>query len=171
MRTQIRTAILALTLALLAATPVLAAPTTLRNNGIGPLKLGMARADAVATGWLSNRGLGCELASPRAITYELNGSSAPAAITGFAEFNGGKLTNLTLTKGVRTKSGVVPGTTTIRQAVSLFRKAGYSASSRYDTTFQATFVTAKRNGRQLFSGVGSKTRLDSVSIPFTPVCE
>jgi hypothetical protein len=63
-----------------------AATTLLRLDGIGPLKLGMTRAAALKTGWLADRAPGCELASPRPITYRFTGPKAPGGLRGSAQF-------------------------------------------------------------------------------------
>src|SRR5512133_214839 len=65
----------------------------LRIDGIGPLHLGMTRTAALATGWLGQRGSGCELGGrPFPITYRFTGRKAPHGIAGVAEFQHNKLT-------------------------------------------------------------------------------
>lgn len=158
-------------LLLLLAAPALAARTTVRNNGIGPLKIGMKRSAALKTGWLSGRAPGCELAIPAPITYQLNGPDAPAPIEGSAEFNRHRLTSLVFSKGVKTKTKVIPGRTSIRRAASLLRRGGYKARTRYDDTFQVTFLTATRKRRQRFGGYAEKRRLQVLGVPYVPLCE
>src|SRR3954453_18273734 len=100
-----------LALALAAPAP---ATTLLRLNGIGPLTLGMPKAQAVSTGWLKHQGHGCELGGkPFPDDFTPDGPKAPLAIDGTAEFNGrtGKLENLAFGKAVRTATGVVVGKT------------------------------------------------------------
>lgn len=170
MRTA-RIACLSLVLLLAAGVPAAAAPTLLRLDGIGPLELGMSRAAAVKTGWLSNRRLGCELALPRPITYALDGPRAPRALKGSVVFDSGRLTNVAISAGATTKVGVTPGKTTVSKMVTRYRRAGYKATSRFDATFQATFVTVKRRSKQVLSGLAQKKVVDLVSLPYTPVCE
>jgi hypothetical protein len=146
--------------------------TLLRLDGIGPLHLGMTRQAALATGWLAQRAPGCELAgTPRPITYRLTGAKAPAGITGTVEFDHGRLRTLAFTGGVRTASGVVVGRTTAKQMVARYRASGLGASARYDSAFQATFVTVRRNGRQVIGGLAEKGSLTILGIPYVPVCE
>src|SRR6185437_12498858 len=122
-----------------------AATTLLRLDGIGPLKLGMTRTAAVKTGWLADRAPGCELASPRPITYRFTGPKAPRGLRGSAQFDRGRLSTVSFSRGVRTRVGVRIGTAT-GQMVSKYRAAGFSASSRFLPTFAGTFVTVKRHG-------------------------
>jgi hypothetical protein len=149
-----------------------ASTATLRLDGIGPLKLGMTRTAAVRTGWLSNRGTGCELGGPPLpITYRLKGSEAPKGVTGVAEFNGGKLTHLSFTKGVRTATGVVLGTTTTAQMVSRYRNAGYMAKAQYSGVFEGTFVDVKKGSRQVIGGFGTGKTVTTLAIPAVRVCD
>lgn len=166
-----RRLLLALPLSVALAAPAQGA-TLVRLDGIGPLKLGMSRLASVDTGWLSNRGTGCELGGkPYPITYRLDGAKAPAAITGFAEFASGKLRVLSFTAGVRTATGVVPGKTTWAGMVKRYRDAGYKVSARYDSTFQGTFVNVKRKGRGVMTGFADKKVVDTIGIPYIPLCE
>ena len=159
----------------LAAAAAVAAPaqaaTTLRLDGIGPLKLGMTRAAAVKTGWLSHKALGCELARPRPVVYGLDGGNAPRSLKGSLIFESGRLTRISITSGARTKLGVTPGKTTVRRMISVYRRAGYRVSRRYDEGFRATFITIQRRGQQVLSGFAERRVVNRVSIPFTPVCE
>jgi hypothetical protein len=146
--------------------------TTLRLNGIGPLQLGMTRQAALATGWLAQRKPGCELGGPPLpITYRLTGGRAPNGIKGTAEFAGDRLRTLAITGGVRTATGVEPGRTSAAGMVARYRAAGFAASSRYDDVFVGTFVTVKRNGKQVIGGFAEGGKVTSLGIPFVPVCE
>lgn len=158
---------------------VLAAPaqgaTLLRLDGIGPLRLGMSRTAAVATGWLSNRRAGCPLGGrPYPIEYALDGRSAPPALRGIAEFRGGRLTSVTVTRGARTATGVVPGTTRWPSMVRRYRRAGFRVSARYVTAFGGTFVDVRRRrgDATVLGGFAEKGRPVSVlGIPFVPACD
>lgn len=162
--------VLPLTLAL--AAPAQGA-TLLRLDGIGPLKLGMSRTGGLGTGWLSNRGTGCELGGkPYPITYQLKGAEAPAGIDGSAEFRSGKLAIMSFRGGVKTAAGVVPGKTTVTGMVTRYREAGFKVSARYDETFAGTFVNVKRKGgKQVMSGFADKKVVEILGIPYVPVCE
>jgi hypothetical protein len=151
-----------------------AATATLRLDGIGPLTLGMTRTAAVRTGWLSNRGTGCELAGPQPpITYKLNGKGAPSSVEGTAEFSGGKLTVLTFSKGVRTAVGVVVGTTTTTQMVARYKAAGLKAKATRSDVFDATFVAVTKKGSQVLGGLatGKSKLVTELAIPAVPVCD
>lgn len=164
--------VLSLTVAALLLVPSAASAgtTALRLDGVGPLRLGMSRAAAVESGWLSNRARGCELRRPVPITYRLAGAKAPSGLRGTAEFNGGKLTGLSFTRGVRTATGVTVGTTTAR-LVAAYRQAGFQASSEYVDTFQGTFGTVKRDGRDVLGSFAEGSRTTMLAIPRLSVCE
>src|SRR3954464_5901639 len=154
------------------AVPAGAATPVRPLDGIGPLKLGMTRTAALATGWLSNRSPGCELAGPpRPITYRLHGANAPAGLRGTADFRRGRLRNLSFTRGVRTGRGVTVGRTTTSRMVATHRRAGFGALARFDSVFRGTFVTVRRNGRQVLGGFTSGSVLEILAIPVVPVCE
>jgi hypothetical protein len=157
----------------LAAAPGAAdATTVLRLDGIGPLKLGMTRADAVATGWLGNRGKGCELGGPPVpITYRFSGPQAAAGISGTAEFRGGHLRGLSFTRGVRTTAGVTVGKTRLVRMYDRYRALGFTATARYIDTFQGTFITVKRRGHRVLGGFGEGPTVSILGLPDVPVCE
>lgn len=164
-------------LLVLPLTALLAAPaqgaTLLRLDGIGPLKLGMSRMAGLDTGWLSNRTSGCELGGkPYPIGYQIKGAEAPAGIDGMVEFNSGRLTTMTFDGGVKTATGVVPGTTTWPSMVKRYRNAGFKVRARFEETFQATFVTVKRpGGRQVIGGIADGKVVKTIGIPYVPLCE
>lgn len=166
-----RAALLSFVFCLLAVAPASAAVTTLRLDGIGPLTLGMSRTAAVGTGWLSDRSAGCELASPRPIVYQLRGGKAPSGLRGSVEFSGGKLTNVSVTRGAKTALGIRPNVSTPAGMVRAYRRAGFSAKATFEETFQATFVTVQKNGEQVLSGFATGKRLSVLSLPFTSTCE
>jgi hypothetical protein len=148
------------------------ATAVLRLDGIGPLHLGMTRTAAVATGWLGQRGTGCELGGrPFPITYRFTGRKAPRGIAGVAEFQRDRLADLSFTRGVRTSTGVTVGSTTTKRMVSRYRQAGFSASARFEDVFQGTFVTIKRRGDQVVGGFGERGVITMVAIPAITVCE
>jgi len=159
-------------LAGIAATAATAAPPTLRLDGIGPLRLGMRTAAALRTGWLSNRGRGCELGGPPIpVVYRFRGPRAPAGIVGVATFRFGRLRNLSFTGGVRTALGVVPGRTRVRTMVSRYRSAGFSVRAQFVGTFGGTFVFVRRGGKQVLGGFGGRGVVRTLGAPAVPVCE
>lgn len=170
-----RTHAVAILLALLAVAVSAAAASAsprLRGDGIGPLKLGMTRTAAVATGWLAHKGLGCELAGPnRPIVYTLNGPRAPRGVRGTAEFEQSRLRNLSFTKGVHTRAGVVVGKTTTSKMVKAYRAFGFAASARFESVFDGTFVFVKRRGHFLIGGFAAHRVVTTLAIPVVPVCE
>ena len=147
------------------------ATTVLRLDGIGPLHLGMTRTVALATGWLAGRRSGCPLGGTPPITYRFTGAKAPKAIKGSAEFADGRLTTLSFTRGVRTSTGVTVGRTTTARMVARYRAAGFTASARFVSTFQGTFVRVRRHGRDVVGGFGEGSVVTIVAIPAVPVCE
>ncbi|MEA2297541.1 MAG: hypothetical protein QOF77_477 [Solirubrobacteraceae bacterium] len=149
-----------------------AAGPLLGSGGIGPLRLGMTRSAALATGWLAHRATGCPLGGPPLpITYRLTGSRAPRGIAGTAEFDRGRLRVLSFTRGAHTAAGVTVGRTTTAEMVSRYRRAGYAATARFDPTFGGTFVRVRRHGRQVIGGFAVKGPLLQLAIPDVPVCE
>lgn len=160
---------------LAAGAPVPAtADTLLRLNGIGPLRLGMSRSAALATGWLTHRSSGCPLGGPPLpVVYRLAGRRAPRGLSGMAEFDGGKLRVLSFTRGVHTRVGVTVGRTTVSAMVHRYRAAGFRARAQYIATFQGTFVTVRRTARgpQLLGAFASGSVVETLAVPDVPVCE
>ncbi len=149
----------------------------LKATGIGPLKLGMTTAAALRTRWLAHRGSGCELGGrPFPVTYQLSGPRAPDGVVGSAEFNRGKLTNLSFTRGVETTFGAIVGETTARGMVHRARAAGFGADADFVDTFGGTFVAVTRGRAQRFAGfargrTSARKPISILAIPFVPVCE
>jgi hypothetical protein len=167
-------------LALAAAGAALVAPasaagpastTVLRLDGIGPLHLGMTRSAALATGWLAGRRSGCPLGGTPPITYRFTGSKAPRAIKGSAEFENHRLTTLSFTRGVRTSTAVTVARTTTARMVARYRTAGFTASARFESTFQGTFVRVSRHGRDVVGGFADGRVVTIIAIPAISVCE
>ena len=147
-------------------------PTILRLNGVGPLHLGMGRGAAVDTGWLAHRTQGCELGRPIPITYQINGPKAPPQVRGSVDFVKGRLDNISLTRGVRTRVGVVVRRSTAKQMVRRYRRAGFSASSEFVSTFGGRFVTVERHGKIVLGGFArTHHKLQVLAVPAVPVCE
>lgn len=149
------------------------ADTLLRLDGIGPLTLGQARSAAVDTGWLSDPGEGCELQRPVPTVYRLLGSQAPKGLRGSAEFNDGKLTSISVSKGARTAVGVRVGKTTAAGMTRAYRKRGYKVRSERSATFGGTFVTVfDRDGDAVIGGFATGgMRLTTLAIPRIQTCE
>jgi hypothetical protein len=143
----------------------------LRLDGIGPLHVGMTRTAALGTGWLAGRSSGCTLGGTPPITYRFTGPRAPKAIRGSAEFENGRLTTMSFTRGVRTSTGVTVGRTTTARMAARYRAAGFAASARFDSTFQGTFVRVRRHGRDVVGGFGEGRVVSIVAIPAIAVCE
>jgi len=55
--------------------------------------------------------------------------------------------------------------------VTRYRQAGFSASARFESVFQGTFVTIKRHGDQVVGGFGEHGVVTIVAIPAITVCE
>jgi hypothetical protein len=154
-----------------AATASAGATTLLRLDGIGPLKLGMTRSAATHTGWLSDEGKGCPLGGPPIpVTYQFTGSLAPRGIEGSAQFDHGKLTNLSFSKGVRTANGVQVGSLLTRMA-SAYRSDGFKVRSHYLDTFGGTFVDVSKGRRQVIGAFGTHRRVEAIALRAVPVCE
>lgn len=172
MRMSLRVGLLVVALAACAAVPAPAfAATLLRLDGIGPLKLGMSRVDAVRTGWLSDRAPGCPMDLPVPTTYRLEGAAAPRALAGMVQFQHGKLNNITVTRAARTAVGVTVGRTSPSGMVRLYRRAGFTATAHYESVFQATFVDVERRGRAVIGGFATGRAIRSLSIPRVLACE
>src|SRR3954453_11892048 len=158
----------AITASALAVPPPAASPastTVLRLDGIGPLHLGMTRTAALATGWLAGRRSGCPLGGTPPITYSVTGARAPRALKGSVEFVDDRLSTMSFTAGVRTSTGVTVGRTTTARMVARYRAAGFTASARFDSTFQGTFVRVRRHGRDVVGGFADGSVVTIVAIP------
>ena len=144
----------------------------LRLDGIGPLRLGMGRAEAAATGWLSDPGPGCELAgTPPPVVYRFKGPKAPAGIVGTVEFDRDTLRVFAFSAGVRTSFGVsIPGGT-VGDLLKRARAAGLSATSVYDPTFAGRFVTVNRGGQQVLGAFARQNAIATLAVPYVPVCD
>ncbi|MCP9834982.1 MULTISPECIES: hypothetical protein [unclassified Cyanobium] len=119
-------------------------------------RIGMGRAEAVATGWLSDSGIGCELGGPPLpVVYRLKGPKAPAGIVGTAQFERGTLRVFAFSAGVRTTFGV----------------AGLTATSVYDETIAGRFVTVNRGGQQVLGAFANSSAIATLAVPYVPVCE
>jgi hypothetical protein len=145
--------------------------TVLRLDGIGPLQLGMTRTAALGTGWLAGRRPGCPLGGTPPITYRFTGPKAPRAIRGSAEFENNRLSTLSFTRGVRTSTGVTVARTTTARMVARYRTAGFTASARFESTFQGTFVRVRRHGRDVVGGFGEGGIVTIIAIPAVAACE
>jgi hypothetical protein len=149
-----------------------AGPALLRQDGVGPLRLGMTRAAALATEWLAHRGKGCPLGGPPVpITYTIDVRSAPRRIRGVVHFVRGKLVHMAFSAGVSTAVGVIVGESTVAEMVSRYRKAGFQVTRRFEPPFQATFVTVTHNGEAVVGGFASKNVIELLSIPRTQGCD
>ena len=148
------------------------APPRLGLDRFGPLKLGMTRADAVATGWLAQRGTGCPLGGTPPITYRVSGPKAPAGVVGTAEFARGRLASLAFTRGVSTVAGVRVGRTTAARMAARYRRAGFSVRTDAVATFGGTFVTVRRAGREVIGAFAETGRpITVLAIPLVTACE
>lgn len=148
-----------------------AGSTVLGMQHVGPLHLGMTRTAALSTGWLAHRGRGCELGSPVPVTYRIDGRRAPDGVRGVAEFDGGRLANLSFSAGVRTTAGVRIGVTTPARMASRYRKAGLSAHAEYIDTFGGTFVNVRKGGSPVIGAFAMGPLITMLAIPIVPVCE
>lgn len=149
-----------------------AGATILRLDGVGPLRLGMTRGEAVATGWLAHRGRGCPLGGSPPITYRFDGRRAPRGLRGGVEFSDGRLTTMTFTAGVRTVAGVRVGRTTPARMAARYRAlGGFGVSSAYDEVFAGIFVHVSRHGRPVLGGFAAGPQITMLGIPRVPVCE
>jgi hypothetical protein len=170
MRLSKRACALSASVALLA--PTAAGAATLRLDGIGPLRLGMTRSAAVATGWLAHRGRGCPLGTTPPVTYRVDGRRAPSGVRGSVEFSGGRLVDMAFTSGVRTTAGVRVGRTTPARMVARYRALGsFKASSSFQETFGGTFVRVRRHGNDVLGAFADGPRITILAIPAVPVCE
>lgn len=132
----------------------------------------MTSAAALRTGWLAHRAPGCELAGPpRPVTYRLSGRRAPRGVRGVAEFDGGRLRNLSFSRGVSTATGVAVGRTTASTMVARYRRAGFSVASQFVSTFSGTFVSVRRHRRDVIAGFAGRRTITALAIPVVPVCE
>lgn len=159
------------TTAALALSAAAGAATTVRLNGVGPLALGMDRSAAVATGWLSNRGTGCPLGGDPPVTYRLSGAKAPDGLRGVATFDGGRLTNLSFTRGARTSAGVTVRKTRTKRMTARYRKLGFRATAGFDGVFGGTFATVTKNGAAVVGAFAERRTVTVLAIPQVLTCD
>jgi hypothetical protein len=131
----------------------------------------MTRSAALSTRWLAHRSRGCPLDFPVPVTYRLSGAKAPPGVRGTAEFRRGRLRTLSLTRGVRTATGVTVGRTAATRMVARYHRAGFGVSARFLPTFGGTFVTVRRHGRQVLGGFAKHRTVTILAVPAVPVCE
>src|SRR4051812_41666047 len=143
-RATFRLLMLAVALVVLSPAATASATTLLHLDGVGPVRLGMSRTAALATGWLANRAPGCELASPRPGPVPVHRPQGAGGLRGIAQFDDGVLTDLSFTRGVRTATGVRVGRTTAARMVTRYRASRFLVSAAFVPTFGGTFVTVRR---------------------------
>lgn len=151
-----------------------ASPTTIRLDGIGPLRLGMTRRAATATGWLRSSSETCnDRAGALPQVMRADGPRAAPAVNLSAYFRSGangKLTHLMFSGGARTELGIRPGVSTAAQMIARYRRAGFAVRSSYSRDYGGTFVEARRHGKLVMTGlapgrVGARRALTIVAIP------
>src|SRR5205814_6688540 len=105
------------------------------------------------------------------ITYRFTGARAPRAIKGSVEFVDNRLSTMSFTAGACTSTGVTVRRTTVARMVARYRAAGFTASARFDSTFQGTFVRVRRHGRDVVGGFADAGAVGIIAIPAVSVCE
>jgi len=63
------------------------------------------------------------------------------------------------------------GRTTSARMVARYRAVGFTASARFESTFQGTFVRIRRHGRDVVGGFADARVVTIVAIPTVSVCE
>ncbi len=162
--------VLAATIAGAAPAGAASAPTRVRLDGVGPITLGMTRADAAKTGWLSNPHRNCPDKGTVANGYELHGAKAPGGLGASVAFAGGTLRAISLEKGARTQTGVTVGVSTLTRMASAYRAAGYQVKAKRYPTVGGTYVTVRRKGIIVVQGFGTGKLVQTLGLPFIPVC-
>lgn len=156
-----------------------ASGTTIRFDGIGPLRLGMTRSKAYATGTIRTAAETCfDSPAPRPVNYSSDGPRNAAGARFQAIFRGGRngrLTHLLFVSGVRTELGIRPGVSTAAQMAAAYRRAGYTVSTTFDSSYNSTFVAVRRGRRALMTGMATgrlraHKPLHSIGIPGNFVC-
>ena len=149
--------------------------TTLRLDGIGPLRLGMTRNAAYKTGVIRSHSDTClDRKKPLPISYGSDGPRvAPGAkfISYFRGGRNGRLTHIFASSGVRTQLGIRPGVSTAPEMIRAYRRAGYTVRSRTRRDFAGvTFLDVLSRGRVVMTAVTngtarSKTPVLGIGIP------
>jgi hypothetical protein len=60
---------------------------------------------------------------------------------------------------------------TVGDLLKRARAAGLSATSVYDPTFAGRFVTVNQKGKQVLGAFATKSAIDTIAVPYVPVCE
>jgi hypothetical protein len=166
-------------LSLLAATAAFATAaaggangTTIRFDGIGPLRLGMTTERAVATGVLRSHAETClDGPVPLPVTYASDGPKAAPGAGYTAYFRSDRLTTIVFYRGVHTRLRIRPGVSTGAQMAARYRRAGYTVRTYWRREFLGTFVDVLRRGRVVMTGFSQRGRpLTVVAIPSYPRC-
>ena len=152
-----------------------ASPTTLRLDGIGPLRLGMSRNSAYAFGLLRSSTETCLGAKPPLpVSYASDGPRATPGVRFTAYFTGGrngKLTHVMVYDGARTELGIRPGVSTAAQMIARYKRAGYTVKTEWRGDLGATFVNVTRRGKPVMTGMvnarlsAKRTPLFLVAVP------
>jgi hypothetical protein len=87
------------------------------------------------------------------------------------QFQNGRLTSISATRGVHTAAGVVVGKTTHAQMVRDYGGPPFSASSMFNATLGGTFTTVKRRGKTVLQGFGAHAKVTLLAIPAVQVCD
>lgn len=156
------------TTAATAGTTTTPAVATLGLDGIGALRLGMARAEAEKTGMLGPVGPGCELSGS-------TGADLLPPLEGGVEFDAeGRLESVNLRAGATTAEGVPP-TATLEQLRQAYDGRNGFTLTRDDGPVEAfgIFLEKAFKGEASYTfdfDVGT-TKASSVSVPAPAFCE
>lgn len=151
------------------------APTTIRLDGIGPVRVGMKLRAVEATGWIRSTAETCFGGSvPLPTVSHSDGPRAAPGVSFGAYFRGrganSTLTNIMFASGARTELGIRPGVSTAAQMVARYRRAGFTVRTTYLREYGGTFVDVVRRGKVVMTGfaqgrLGDRRALGVLAIP------
>lgn len=144
------------------------APPRLTLEGIGALRLGMARAEAEQTRLLGPVGPGCELAGT-------SGADLLPPLVGSVEFSPeGRLAAFNLRSGAQTAEGVAPNATLdeVRQAYDGRNGFTLTRDDATEDVFGVFLMKASKGGGSYTFVFGTNaTRATSVAVPRPSFCD
>jgi hypothetical protein len=154
--------------------------TTIRFDGIGPLRIGMTRDEVRATGWFRSTSTSYTcftnpLPLPTFASPDGPRAAPGATLTAYFRGGDGTLTHIMFANGARTALGIRPGLSTGLQMVAAYRRAGFTVRTSFHSEYNGTFVDVVRRGRVVMTGLaprrlGDRIPLMTVAIPTYFTC-
>ena len=149
----------------------------LAGDGLGPLRLGMSRSDALDSGWLGEPQETCSDmigggAAPGEYAYMLDGPQAPEGLSGSVEISDDEITTIGVSKSVAMPNGVTfDSAWDATRAMETLQSAGYrvSVTSTFEPEDSATATSP--DGAEFGFYFSDARGSASVAIPTMSICD